>query len=63
MIYNVFWGIVIICLGVGVYKVQVINWRGGEVDLSSPYLHFPFLIICVIFGLYIIIKSIKDNSR
>jgi len=59
MIYNIFIGLVIIFIGIGVYKVKIINWRGGVVDLSSPSLHIPLLVICVIFGLYVIIKSIK----
>ena len=57
-----FLGILLILLGIKIITVQKFYGRGGFFDFTNPYIHWPFGIFLILYGLYIIYYVYKSKK-
>jgi len=55
-------GIIFILLGFKVIIIKKFHVSGGDVDFSNPYIHWPFGIFLILYGLYIIYYVYKSKK-
>jgi hypothetical protein len=60
-VFKVILGILLIGLGAKVIIVKKFVGRGGFFDFSSPFLHWPIGILCILIGFALIYTLFKKN--
>ena len=63
MIMKFILSILLILFGLKIVIVKKFYGRGGLVDFSSPFLHWPIGLFFILFGFYLLWIVFRDSKR